>query len=293
MSTKCLFVFPVPAPCVDLLSLPLSIRLQHLTPVSRLHFFSPLRCRDYFLFLPPRVSSAVAATPEQRVILPPWWMETVDCGLEIKNKQMKPSLCLAAPAQSASAATAATANDILHTNSIENIHTDTHASLLPREAEDTIMTVVITIYPQDGTLGLGPLWVDLNGNKISLWDGTREGDDRDGEHPEENGGGFGRELRRGGSVWTSSGWRTRSEEERLNNPVPRSRNAINVTPGGEPLPFCCKTKPGWMRASDSRRTAALRAKLLWRRHVGQRGREAGTEGWRKDSFYFFLSLAFC
>lgn len=58
MSTKCLFVFPVPAPCVDLLSLPLSIRLQHLTPVSRLHFFSRLRCRDYFLFLPPGVSSA-------------------------------------------------------------------------------------------------------------------------------------------------------------------------------------------------------------------------------------------
>lgn len=89
-------------------------------------------------------------------------METVDCGLEIKNKQMKPSLCLAAPAQSASAAAAA--NDILHVNLIENIHTDTHASLLPREAEDTIMTAVITIYPQDRTLGLGPLWVDLNGN---------------------------------------------------------------------------------------------------------------------------------
>lgn len=286
MSTNCLFVFPVPAPCVDLLSLPLSIRLQHLTPVSRLHFFSRLRCRDYFLFLPPGVSSAVAATPEQRVILPPWWMETVDCCLEIKNKQMKPSLCLAVPAQSASAAAA---NDILHANSIENIPTDT-----PREAEDTIMTAVITIYPQDGTLGLGPLWVDLNGNKISLWDGTRGGDERDGEHPEENGGGFGRELRRGGSVWTSSGWRTRSEEERLNNPVPRSHNAINVMPGGEPLPFCCKTKPGWMRASDSRRTAALRAKLLWGRHLGQRGREASTEGWRKDSFFFFfLSLAFC
>lgn len=79
---------------------------------------------------------------------------------------MKPSLCLAVPAQSASAA-AATGNDILHANSIENIPTDT-----PREAEDTIMTAVITIYPQDGTLGLGPLWVDLNGNKISLWDGT-------------------------------------------------------------------------------------------------------------------------
>lgn len=47
------------------------------------------------------------------------------------------------------------------------------------------MTAVITIYRQDGTLGLGPLWADLNGNKISLWDGTRGGDDRNGEHQEE------------------------------------------------------------------------------------------------------------
>lgn len=98
-------------------------------------------------------------------------METVDCGLEIKNKQMKPPVCLAAPAQSVSAAAAA--NRILHANSIENIHADSHASLLPREAEDNIMTAAITISPQDGTLGLVPLWVDLNRNKISVQDGTR------------------------------------------------------------------------------------------------------------------------
>lgn len=47
------------------------------------------------------------------------------------------------------------------------------------------MTAVIKIYRQDGTLELDPLWVDLNGNKISLWDGTRGGGNKDREHLEE------------------------------------------------------------------------------------------------------------
>lgn len=78
------------------------------------------------------------------------------------------------------------------------------------------------------------------------------------------------EINTSGKHVSSSGWRMRREEEGLNNPASRSRTAINVAPGGEQFPFWCKTKPGWMRSSDSRKMAALRAKLLWGRHLGRK-----------------------
>lgn len=101
---------------------------------------------------------------------------------------------------------------------------------------------------------------------------------------------------------SSSGCRIRREEERLNNPALRSCTAINVTPGGEQFPFWCKTKPGWMRSSDRRRTTALRARE-WGDTWAERGREKGREKVERSekqaqraegkNFYSFLSLAFC
>lgn len=77
---------------------------------------------------------------------------------------------------------------------------------LRTEAEETIMTAVITIYRRDGTLGLGPLCVDLNGikiNKLMGWN-ARKGRQRRRTYG-GNGGGFSGKINTSGKRVSSSG----------------------------------------------------------------------------------------